>query len=77
MHPSRCLVVMWLAITICGTTALIQAADRPNVLFVLCEDIRPDAVGCYGSSHVKTPRIDALAADGVRFANAFCTTSLC
>jgi arylsulfatase A-like enzyme len=53
------------------------AADRPNVLFILCDDIRPAAVGCYGSAHVKTPHIDALAAEGVRFANAFCTTSLC
>ena len=50
---------------------------HPNVLFILCDDLRPDALGCYGSAHVKTPRIDSLAADGVRFANAFCTTSLC
>jgi N-acetylglucosamine-6-sulfatase len=52
-------------------------ARQPNVLFILCDDLRPDALGCYGSQHVKTPRIDALAADGVRFADAFCTTSLC
>jgi len=58
-----------------GTAA--EPAARPNVLFVLCDDIRPDAVGCYGSAHVKTPRIDTLATEGVRFANAFCTTSLC
>ncbi len=53
------------------------AAEKPNVIFILCDDLRPDALGCYGSKHVKTPHIDALAADGVRFANAFCTTSLC
>ncbi len=53
------------------------AEKKTNVLFVLCDDLRPDAVGCYGSKHVRTPHIDALAADGVRFANAFCTTSLC
>lgn len=58
-----------------GTAA--EPAAQPNVLFVLCDDIRPDAIGCYGSAHVKTPRIDTLAAEGVRFANAFCTTSLC
>jgi len=54
-----------------------EPARQPNVLFILCDDLRPDALGCYGSQHVKTPRIDALAAEGVRFANAFCTTSLC
>jgi N-acetylglucosamine-6-sulfatase len=62
--------------------ACMRAAEppqpaRPNVLFILCDDLRPDALGCYGSKHVKTPNIDALARGGVRFANAFCTTSLC
>jgi arylsulfatase A-like enzyme len=56
---------------------LAVAADRPNVLYILCDDLRPDAIGCYGSAHVKTPHIDALARTGVKFANAFCTTSLC
>ena len=54
-----------------------HAAERPNVLFVLCDDLRPDALGCYGSPHVHTPNVDRLAAEGVRFQNAFCTTSLC
>jgi N-acetylglucosamine-6-sulfatase len=60
------------------TTASLLAAEpvtRPNVLFILCDDLRPDALGCYGSRHVKTPHIDSLAAGGVRFANSFCTTS--
>ena len=52
-------------------------ATSPNVLFILCDDLRPDALGCYGSKHVKTPNIDAEAKRGVRFAKAFCTTSLC
>jgi hypothetical protein len=45
-----------------------ESATRPNVLFILCDDLRPDAVGCFGSKHVKTPHIDRLAASGVRFA---------
>jgi N-acetylglucosamine-6-sulfatase len=53
------------------------ASERPNVLFILCDDLRPAALGCYGSPQVRTPNIDQLAAEGVRFANAFCTTSLC
>jgi N-acetylglucosamine-6-sulfatase len=50
---------------------------RPNVLFILCDDIRPAAIGCYGSKHVKTPNMDRLASEGVLFRNTFCTTSLC
>lgn len=57
--------------------AAAQAAGKPNVLVILCDDLRPDALGCYGSKHVKTPNIDRLAAEGVTFQNAFCTTSLC
>jgi N-acetylglucosamine-6-sulfatase len=53
------------------------AEDRPNVLVILCDDLRWDALGYAGSPHVKTPQIDRLAAEGVTFANAFCTTSLC
>ena len=56
---------------------LQAAAAKPNVLFILSDDLRPAALGCYGSKNVKTPHLDALARDGVRFANAFCTTSLC
>lgn len=54
-----------------------DGAEKPNVLFVLCDDLRPDALGCFGSKHVRTPNIDSLAAQGVRFQNSFCTTSLC
>jgi N-acetylglucosamine-6-sulfatase len=72
----------WLFALLLVPPAGLRAADpaRPlktNVLFILCDDLRPDALGCYGSKHVKTPNIDALARGGVRFANAFCTTSLC
>lgn len=57
--------------------ASAPAAPKPNVLFILCDDLRPAALGCYGSKHVKTPHIDRLAGEGVLFSNTFCTTSLC
>ena len=55
----------------------VFAAEKPNVLYILCDDLRPEAVGCPGSKHVRTPHIDALAKRGVTFINTFCTTSLC
>jgi len=68
----------WLwGIVLLGITGPALAAPRPNVLFILCDDLRTDALGCYGSPEVRTPAIDSIAARGVRFANAFCTTSLC
>ncbi len=66
-------------ISVCSAlcTGVLAAAPKPNVLFILCDDLRPAALGCYGSPHVKTPNIDRIAAEGVLFKNAFCTTSLC
>ena len=62
-------------------TALLPAssiaAERPNVLLILTDDQRWDALGVAGNPHLKTPNIDRLAAEGVYFRNAFCTTSLC
>jgi N-acetylglucosamine-6-sulfatase len=65
----------WLGVT--PGFAAGKEASRPNVLLILCDDLRWDTLGCAGHPHVKTPHIDRLAAEGVRFRNAFCTTSLC
>lgn len=57
-----------MALAICS-----NAADRPNIIFILADDYGLDGVGCYGSDRFKTPNIDALAASGLRFENAYCT----
>ncbi len=51
--------------------------QRPNVLFVLTDDQRYDALSCMGHPYLKTPHIDRLASEGLLFQNHFCTTSLC
>src|SRR6186713_804650 len=53
------------------------AASRPNVVFILIDDLRWDALGCNGHPFLKTPHIDRLAAEGANFRNAFVTTPLC
>ena len=58
----------------------VSAADmpaRPNVLVILVDDLRWDALGCTGHPFVKTPNLDRLAREGVQFRNAFVTTPLC
>jgi arylsulfatase A-like enzyme len=53
-----------------------DASPRYNVLLLLSDDLRPE-LGCYGSEHVKSPNIDALAAAGVRFERAYVQFPLC
>ncbi|NCP28687.1 MAG: hypothetical protein AUJ96_02650 [Armatimonadetes bacterium CG2_30_66_41] len=52
-------------------------SPRPNFLFLLTDDQRWDMAGCAGNALIRTPNMDALAREGVRFANAFVTTSIC
>lgn len=54
-----------------------EGAERPNVLFILTDDQRWDAMSLAGHPHLKTPNIDRIGREGIYFKNAFCTTSLC
>jgi len=50
---------------------------RPNVLLILADDLGWKDTGCYGSTYFETPRIDALAAGGMRFTQAYAANPLC
>lgn len=56
--------------------ALAATSAQRNVVLFVVDDMSLDA-GCYGNKTIKTPHIDRLAADGVRFDHAFCTTASC
>ncbi|MCU0246214.1 MAG: sulfatase [Bryobacter sp.] len=60
-----------------ASLAAPPSARPPNIVLVLIDDLRWDALGCCGHPWMKTPHLDRLAARGARFANAFVTTSLC
>ena len=48
-----------------------------NILFIMCDQLRFDYLGCYGHPHLRTPNIDALAARGVRFDRAYVQSPVC
>ncbi len=54
----------------------LKTGQRPNVLFIAVDDLRPE-LGCYGSTIVKSPNIDRLAATGVTFTRAYCQQAVC
>src|ERR1044072_9522615 len=65
---------------LCWFAAAAQAAQpvQPrNILFLLADDLRWDALACAGNKVAQTPNIDALARRGTMFRNAFVTTSIC
>ena len=55
---------------------VVLAADKPNVLFIAVDDLRPE-MGCYGNPVVKTPNFDRLAARGIVFNRAYCQQAVC
>src|SRR3954454_16638563 len=57
--------------------ALSQTSKRPNILFLLADDQRADALGCMGNRIIRTPVLDRLASEGVTFYNNFCATAIC
>jgi N-sulfoglucosamine sulfohydrolase len=57
-------------------TAAAERA-RPNVVLIVSDDHGRGDLGCYGNPVIQTPNLDRLAAEGVRFTNAFCTTASC
>jgi arylsulfatase A len=70
----RCLFILVCAFQL--TISLLHAASKPNVIFILADDLGVGNVGCYGSDRYKTPHIDKLAKEGVRFTQCF-TAALC
>lgn len=67
--------------TMLPVAATVGAADAPigkrNVILYIADDLGKNDAACYGNPYVKTPGIDALAKEGVRFTHAFCTTPSC
>jgi arylsulfatase A len=61
-----------------GTTVAQQAkAIRPNIIFILADDLGYGDLGCYGQQLIKTPNLDAMAKHGLRFTQFYAGTAVC
>ena len=63
------------AIVVACMSNLVTA--QPNVIVFIADDVSWNDYGCYGNPGVRTPNIDALAANGIKFTNAYLTASSC
>ncbi len=76
MHNKCRLSALFFVLAGCFGLATASGADRPNILWISCEDISPH-LACYGDPHAITPNLDQLAGEGVRYANAFTAAGVC
>jgi arylsulfatase A len=58
-------------------TLFVVAAERPNIVVVLCDDLGYGDLSCYGHEIIKTPNLDALATDGIRFTDGYAAAPVC
>ena len=65
-----------LSVLFCFAVASVAAADRPNVLFIAVDDLRPE-LRCYGAAHIHSPNIDRLAKRSTLFERAYCMGPTC
>ena len=60
-----------LAILMTASAVVCAAAEKPNIIFILADDLGLDGVSCYGADKHPTPQIDKLAASGTRFETCY------
>jgi len=54
-----------------AATRAASSPNKPNILFIMVDDLGKEWVGCYGAEDIETPNLDGLAASGMRFENAY------
>lgn len=80
MHKTTCAMRGLLLFTLLamGLVPLAEAQNRPpNIVFILADDLGYGDLGCYGQQKIKTPNIDRLAAEGVRFTSCYSGSTVC
>lgn len=60
-----------------GTGQITSAQRKPNIIFVLADDLGYGDIGCYGQNAIKTPNIDRMAAEGMRFTDHYAGSTVC
>lgn len=66
-----------LLLTLFATFGIHAAQDRPNIIWLTSEDNSHHWIGCYGNEDAKTPNIDKLAAEGIRYTHAYANAAVC
>lgn len=72
----RQILLLFTVVCLMGRSLCAELPQRPNIVWIVSEDASPH-IGCYGETTIETPRLDQLAAEGVKFTRAFVTCPVC
>ncbi len=70
----------WILLLLIGgmaTTVPLRAATGPNIVFILADDLGYGDLGCYGHPTIRTPNLDRMAAEGMRFTDFYSAAEVC
>jgi arylsulfatase A len=77
MKTSRMISLVIVLIVAGAMARCAVAAEKPNIVVILCDDLGYGDLGCYGHPTIKTPRIDKLATEGIRFTDFYASAPVC
>jgi len=79
MKTFAALLMWFIALSMSGALnpSSAKPAGKPNILFILCDDLGINDLHCYGREDHKTPNLDRLASQGMRFSSAYCAQPIC
>ena len=66
-----------LSVSGCANGLRRKSEDRPNIIFIMADDLGYGDLGCYGQTQIKTPHIDRMAAQGMRFTDHYAGSTVC
>jgi arylsulfatase len=69
--------VAFMAFQGCNTASRLGNPDKPNIIFILADDLGYGDLGCYGQEKIETPNLDGLAAGGMRFTQHYSGSPVC
>jgi arylsulfatase B len=79
MKHTIAFLMAWLLVPLAALNAADapRPAGKPNVIFIVVDDLGYGELGCYGGKEIPTPQIDSLAASGARFTSGYVTAPFC
>ena len=72
--PVLCLVAAALSVSVCP---VVRGDDRPNLIWIMADDLGYGDLGCYGQKVIQTPNLDRMASEGMRFTQFYAGATVC